>query len=161
KLTTKEGEILPPIAELVALAGDPGRGEAVYKNTQGANCIACHQIGNQGEMIGPPLNTIGDKLNREQLLEAILFPSKAILMGYENWAVETTAGEVFTGLKDADTPDRVTIKDISGQYHDIPAEQVADKIMLQASVMPEASNTMTQQELLDLVAYLATLKKAE
>jgi len=125
----------------------------------GAKCISCHQIGTQGRMLGPPLTTIGQKLSKAQLYEAILKPNAGILMGYESWVVKTKKGEVVSGLKTSETPDAVTIKDTEGKYHDIPAKDVARQVKQKISIMPEnLSQAMTKQELVDLVEYLSTLR---
>ena len=110
-------------------------------------------------MIGPPLTTVGQKLGKEQLYQAILYPNDAILMGYETWVVRTKKGETFAGLKTSDTPDPVTIKDTDGKYHDIDTPDIDRKVMQKMSLMPEGlAGTMTMKELVDLVEYLATLR---
>jgi putative heme-binding domain-containing protein len=153
---SKEGKPLPPIAALAALKGDAASGARVFRRAEGPNCIACHQIGDEGRMVGPPLTTIGAKLSREQILEAILTPSAALLMGYENWAVRTTDGDVKTGIKVEETDDRITLKDAQGEFVDIPLDRVAEKKMLRLSMMPEdLTKSMTLQELADLVEYLS------
>lgn len=158
---SKDGQELPSLETLATLQGDAKRGAEVFKNTKGANCIACHQIANQGQQLGPPLDVIGAKLNKQQLYEAILFPSTGILMHYENWVVRTKKGDVVSGLLDTETPDQITIKDTAGKYHDIPVEDVDRKVQQKMSLMPEGlSGTMTKQELVDLVAYLSSLKPA-
>ncbi len=156
---TKDGETLPSLDALAALPGDPARGAAVYRNQKAANCITCHQVGTEGQMIGPPLTTVGQKLTKPQLFEAILLPNAGILMHYENWVVRTKKGDVVSGLLESETPEQLTIKDTAGKYHDIPVENVDRKVMQKLSLMPEGlAGTMTKQELVDLVAYLATLQ---
>jgi putative membrane-bound dehydrogenase-like protein len=155
----KDGQVLPPIAQLARLSGDAAAGASVFRNTTGANCIACHEIGNEGRMVGPPLTTVGQKLSKAQLYEAILYPSNAILMEYENWVVKTKKGDVITGLKVEDTPDHITIKDINARYHDIDLDQIERKAMQKISLMPDnLSGAMTMKELVDLVEYLSTLR---
>jgi putative heme-binding domain-containing protein len=156
---TKDGQPLPGIEELAKLSGDAQAGEKVFASENGAKCIACHQIGTQGRMLGPPLTTIGQKLSKAQLFEAILKPNAGILMGYENWAVKTKKGAVISGLKTSDTADGVTIKDTDGKYHDIAAEDIARQVKQKISIMPEnLSQGMTRKELVDLVEYLSTLR---
>ena len=89
-------------------------------------------------MVGPPLTTVGQKLGKAQLYEAILYPSNAILMEYETWVVNTKKGDVFSGLKVEDTPDHVTIKDIEAKYHDVDVEDIDRKVMQKVSLMPES-----------------------
>ncbi len=156
---TRDGQILPPIGELMALTGDPAAGEAVFKNAKGANCIHCHQVGEEGNMIGPPLTVIGSKLNKGQLYEAILYPSASILMHYETWVVKTKAGDVVSGLLVEDTPDHLTLKDSDGKYHDVPTDDVAKKVMQKVSLMPEGlAEAMTKPDLVNLVEFLTAHK---
>ncbi len=156
---TKDGQILPPIGVLMSLTGDAAAGELVFKNAKGANCIHCHQVGNDGNMIGPPLTVIGSKLNKGQLYEAILYPSAAILMHYETWVVKTKSGDVFSGLLAEDTPDHISIKDSDGKYHDVQTDDIAKKVMQKVSLMPEGLNeAMTKADLVNLVEFLESHK---
>jgi len=155
---TKDGKILPSMDALSKLTGDPKAGAAVFRNTA-VNCIKCHQIGDDGNMIGPPLTVIGGKLSKPQLYEAILYPSAAIEMGYETFVVKTKDGEVYAGLKVEDTPDHITIKDTDGKYHDIEPAKIQKQVKQSISLMPEGLNeAMTQQDLVNLVEYLTALK---
>ena len=156
---TRDGKILPSMEELAKLSGDAKAGAAVFRNEKGANCAKCHQIGDDGNMIGPPLSVIGGKLSKAQLYEAILYPSAAIEMGYETWVVKTKDGDVFAGLKTEDTPDHITIKDTDGKYHDVDRDKIARMVKQTVSLMPEGlSEAMTQQDLVNLVEYLESLK---
>jgi putative heme-binding domain-containing protein len=156
----KDGTPLPPIPDLVGRKGNPENGARIFRRAEGPNCIGCHQIGNEGKMVGPPLTTAGLKLNKDLFYESILTPSAAILMGYENWAVRTTDGSVKTGIKVEDTDDHVTLKDAQGEFQDIPLDKIAEKKMLKLSLMPEElTKAMTTQELIDLVEYLTTLRQ--
>ena len=111
-------------------------------------------------MIGPPLTVIGNKLSKAtQLYEAILFPSAAIEMGYETWVVRTKGGDVLSGLKVEDTPDHITIKDTDAKFHDVPVDQIDRQVKQPISLMPEGlSETMSRQDLVDLVEFLAARK---
>lgn len=152
----------PPLADLANMSGDAKAGAAVFRNAQGANCVRCHQIGDEGGNVGPPLSTIGQKLSKPQLLQKLFNPNSSILMTYEDWVVKTKDGAVLEGILAENTDDHVTIKDASGQYHDVPADQVASKKQLKTSIMPEGlPSAMTRKELLDLIEYLSTLRNKE
>ncbi len=155
----KDGAALPPLAKLLEMKGDAASGGKVYRDARGANCIACHQIGDEGKMVGPPLTTIGNKLSREQMFESILTPSAGLLMGYENWVVRTKGGDVKSGIKVEDTDDHVTLKDTSGEYLDIPRAKIDQMKQLKLSMMPEdITKAMSVQELVDVVEYMAQQK---
>jgi putative membrane-bound dehydrogenase-like protein len=158
-LKDKTGKPLPKIAVLAQRKGDAKAGRAIFETNKLANCTQCHKVGDAGGDVGPPLTTIGEKLSREQLFESILYPSNAILMGFEAWIVKKKDGDVVDGLLAGETDDTVTIKNTKGEYIDIPAGDVASKKQQKISIMPEGLPAgLTQQELVDLVDYLTTLK---
>lgn len=156
---SKEGTPLPPIARLLEMKGDAVNGAKVYRRPEGPNCIACHQIGDEGRMVGPPLTTIANKLAKELMLEALVTPSAAILMSYENYAVRLKNGDVKTGIKVEDTDDHITLKDGQGEFIDIPKPRIEEIKQLRLSMMPEdLLKSMTVQELVDLLEYLGQQK---
>jgi putative heme-binding domain-containing protein len=157
---SKDGTALPPIGVLLEKKGDEKAGAAVFRNNSGGpNCIGCHQIGDEGRQVGPPLTTIGNKLSREQLFESILTPSAGILMSYELWIVRTKDGDIKSGIKAEDTDDHITLKDNNGEYVDIPVEKIAEKKQSMLSMMPDdITKTMSIQELVDVVEYLSRQK---
>jgi putative membrane-bound dehydrogenase-like protein len=159
ELITRDGKKLPGVSTLASLTGSASSGELVFRNANGANCIRCHAMGNDGSPVGPPLTTIGQKLTRAQLYDSILHPSAEILMGYETWVIRTKSGDTLTGRKTEDTPDHVTLLDAEGRYHDVPAAQIDRKVKQNVSLMPEGlCQSMTQTELVDLVEYLSSRK---
>jgi putative heme-binding domain-containing protein len=157
---SKDGTPLPPISELADKKGDAKAGAAVFRNNNGGpNCIGCHQIGDEGRQVGPPLTTIGNKLSREQFFEAILTPSAAILMSFELWIVRTKDGDIKTGIKVEDTDDHITLKDNNGEYIDIPVSKIAEKKQSALSMMPEdITKSMSVKDLVDVVEYLQQQK---
>lgn len=157
---SKDGKILPPIAELVEMKGDARAGAAVFRNNNGGpNCIGCHQIGDEGRQVGPPLTTIGNKLSREQFFEAVLTPSASILMSFELFIVKTKDGAIKTGIKTEDTDDHVTLKDNNGEYIDIPRDKIEAMKQSALSMMPEdITKSMTVKDLVDVVEYLQQQK---
>src|SRR3954451_20577752 len=56
----KDGRPYPPLEQLAQRAGDAKAGEKVFRG-DAAGCFRCHQVGDEGGMIGPPLTVIGDK----------------------------------------------------------------------------------------------------
>lgn len=69
-----------------------------------AACLKCHTIEGTGGKVGPDLSAIGAKASRENLLEPILYPSRAINHQFQTWVVETKGGLVITGIIAEETP---------------------------------------------------------
>lgn len=150
---------LPPVAELVKMKGEAARGAEVYRRETTA-CIKCHQVRGEGRDVGPALSEIGTKLPKEALIEAILDPSAGISFGFEAWQVELKSGDEAYGLKANETADEVAIKDINGIITRYKRSEIAGLHQSKTSIMPTGlQQTMTTQDLVDLVEYLSSLKK--
>lgn len=153
---------LPPIRTLVQRQGDPARGRLVWNAslTGAAQCAKCHSIRGRGGHVGPDLSMIGKKASRENLYESILFPSKAIADQYLQYQVTTTSEVTLSGLLLADTPEALILRDANGKDVIVPKKEIDGPLRkLPVSLMPEDSvAALTEEELVDLVAYLETLK---
>ncbi len=150
---------LPPPEEILKRNGNPQRGRAVFYKAE-AQCSKCHRVAGVGGWVGPDLSQIGGKLSKEGLLDAILNPSAAIAFEYVQYSVETQKGQVFQGLIVDDNPERLVLKNAEGERIVVPAKEVSAKRALPVSLMPEGLvQNLTDGELVDLLAYLATLKQ--
>ena len=68
-------------------------------------------------------------------------------------------GDDITGLIASETPDELAIKAAGGIVTRYKKSDVTSRTQLKTSLMPSnLQQTMTAQELVDLVEYLATLK---
>ncbi|MCE9529653.1 MAG: c-type cytochrome, partial [Planctomycetes bacterium] len=149
---------LPPIQELVKLTGDAGRGKQVYISR--GTCINCHQVGGEGKEVGPNLSEIGGKLAPAAMYESILFPSAGISHNFELYEVTTGDGITAIGLLVDKTAETIRLKNAEGIILSHPSAG-SELRRLEVSMMPaDLQKNMSTQDLADLVAYLATLKKA-
>ncbi len=150
---------LPPIAELLQRKGDSRNGEAVYFR-EVVGCAKCHQINGRGVEFGPALSEIGSKLGKEAMLEAILEPSAGISFGFEIWNVETKDSSEFTGMVVSDAVDELAIKAVGGVVTRLKKADVVKRTQSKLSGMPTGlAQSVTPQELVDLLEFLSTLKK--
>ncbi len=153
---------LPPVAELAKRTGDPVRGQAIWNAslTGASQCAKCHMVRGVGGQIGPDLSMIGKKSAREALYESLLYPSRAIADQYIQHQVLTTSEVTITGLLVAETPEAITLRDANGKDTTIPKKDIDGDIRkLKTSLMPEdIVAALSEDELVDLVAYLETLK---
>jgi putative heme-binding domain-containing protein len=150
---------LPPVSQLITIKGDVKRGEGVFFRVQ-STCANCHIVNGQGKDFGPALSEIGTKLGKDALYESILEPSAGISFGYESWEIMLKNGDELYGLIVSETGDSLSIKDASGLIRKIAKNDLKSRQTLKLSIMPAGLQmTMTTQELVDLVEYLASLKK--
>jgi putative heme-binding domain-containing protein len=155
----KNAQPLPPVAQLIKMPGDFGRGHLVWAKT----CAVCHRANNEGVNFGPDLSQIGSKLPKEALCEAILQPSAAIAFGYEGHILKLKDGGQVEGLIASQTADEVTVKTIGNGGAILTPYKRSDILQIRdmkISIMPEGLQAnMSTQDFVDLLEYLASLKK--
>jgi putative membrane-bound dehydrogenase-like protein len=150
---------LPPIAELLKMRGSVERGREAFAKT--AECAKCHIVNKEGKEVGPDLSEIGGKLSRQAMFESILYPSAGISHNYESYVVALDSGNVITGILVSETADSVTIKGNDAIARTFKRDEIEVMKKSEISLMPaDLQKTMTVQDLLDVVEYLTTLKKA-
>ena len=155
----KNAKPLPPIPELVKRKGDVINGAKVFFRDT-VTCAHCHKVADQGIDVGPALTEIGSKLPKEELYAAILDPSAGISFGYEAWLVTMKDGNVAFGIIESETPEEISVKGPTGVVTRHPKANVKGRMQQTVSLMPPGLHlTMNETELVDLIEYLASLKK--
>jgi len=159
-IVSKNRKPLPPIRELLAREGDAVRGKKLFNAVAGPKCSSCHSLDESKKTLGPNLAQIGDKLGKEALIDSILNPSAGIAPEYYVWRLQTKTEGIVVGIIAEDTPQRVTVlTDATTDLRFKPSDIVSRK-RSRLSLMPEdLLNTMTEQQMVDLVEFLGTLKK--
>lgn len=154
-----QGTPLPPLAELVKQTGSAQQGQALFHGK--ATCGKCHQVGGQGREVGPNLSEIGSKLSKEAMFVSILDPSSGISHNYETFTAVLVSGNIVTGLRINQTDEAVTLRDAEAIDKTIPRTEIEELVVSKVSLMPaDLQKVLSPQELVDVVAYLETLKKS-
>ena len=146
----------PILNGLLALTGNAKNGAAVFKKS----CFVCHQVNTEGFDFGPKLTEIGSKLPKEGLLDAIVRPSAGVSFGFETWQLNMKDGSNLMGIIASRTETDIELKYPGGATQKIKTNDVKTIKKLPESMMPEGLHeTLTKQELADMVQYLSLLKK--
>jgi len=150
-------EVRKLMAETLA-HGDAVRGEQVFRRAD-LGCMKCHAISKAGGHIGPDLGPIGGSSPMDYIIISILDPSASIKEEYLTRVVNTTRGQVFTGIVVERGKDQVVLKDATGKRVHIPISEIEEEANGK-SLMPEGvTRILTHGELLDLVRFVSELGK--
>jgi putative heme-binding domain-containing protein len=152
---------LPSIPALLARKGNVDRGKQLMALTlkNDAACMKCHVVGGAGGKVGPDLSVIGSKASRENLLESILYPSRAISHQFESWSVETKQGLAIVGVITEETPQHVVLRDANVKEYKIAKSDIETRAKLPTSIMPDNLILhLPEDDLLDIVEYMYSLK---
>jgi putative heme-binding domain-containing protein len=147
------------------LPGDPDEGAALYASM---NCSSCHIIGGQGGTMGPVLTRIGLRRGIDHLREALVDPGAALPENSDPAAagsiyllisVQTRDGRRITGTRVNEDTFTLQIRDEEDAFHSIRKEDIVSlQRRFGESLMPSYADTVNDEGIDALVAYLATLK---
>ena len=130
-----------------------------------AGCYACHRFRNQGGMTGPDLTSAGRRYSVKDLLDQVVNPSKVINEQFAAVTVVTEDGLVHNGVVVNLNGDRLTLNtDLTNpnQRVNIDRKKIDELFVSKTSPMPAGLlNRMTEDEVLDLTAYLISGGEAD
>lgn len=148
-------EELTPVLDQVTERRNRKRGKELFA---GAMCAQCHRREGVGRAIGPDLNSAANKFSRRDLLETIVVPSKVVEEKYRLQVIETDDGQMVIGELvggDAETLSLAPSPLSPTRMQRVRRDQIVSRTSSPTSIMPEGLlNTLTQEEILDLLAFL-------
>lgn len=130
--------------------GDFERGHAVYKKL----CSVCHKVGDDGHVVGPDLVSVANK-SPADLLVAILDPSREVQPKYVNYVLETTQGQVFTGILSSELAAYVKLLRSEAKEETVARELIESLTSTGVSLMPVGvEKDLTPQNIADVIAFI-------
>jgi putative heme-binding domain-containing protein len=152
------------------ITGDPVAGKQVYESS---GCANCHTIAGEGGDVGPELTTVGQLRGPNYLRNTILYPGSDLPQSHvflETGGrleflfvhVVTKDGRTVEGTRVAEDSFHIVLEDAQGKFHSFRKDQlrVLDKEPGK-STMPSMKGKLSDSQVNDLVAYLASLKGAQ
>jgi len=143
------------------LAGNAAKGRGVYDRME---CASCHVVNGVGGVTGPELSSIGSRRSPAYLRRALVdpaadFPQEA---GYQQFALVNAipkGGPAVLGVRINEDTFTIQIRDANGEFHSFrKADLQTLERRFSSSLMPSTRGKVTDAELEDLVAYLASLR---
>ena len=143
---------------LAAVTGkDAKRNFEVGRNLYHAtSCAKCHRMAGEGGAIGPDLSTAGKKFSLEDMLTAIVEPSKVISDQYGSQQVLTSDGTVLVGRAvEIGEEYYVYTVDVDAKPVVVKKSDVESIVSSKISQMPLGLiDGLNEEELKDLLAYV-------
>ncbi|WP_192878056.1 MULTISPECIES: PVC-type heme-binding CxxCH protein [Arenibacter] len=143
------------IGALAERKGDAPHGKEIYSTY----CSSCHITTGTGTDFGPELSDIGNKLSKQFLYSSIIYPSAGINFGFEGYSITMNDGKAYTGYILSRTEDEITLKMMGGTQKVLELKDIAEQEAMDQSLMTQGlAQIMSEEDLVDLVEYLGTLK---
>lgn len=137
-------------------AGDASRGRGLMESN---SCFDCHRIRDRGSRLGPNLSDIGSRRTPDRLRQALVAPDEEVTPENRFVRLVTREGATITGRllnQDAFSVQLITPKEELKTYLRAALREYA---IVDKELMPSVRDKLTDQQIADLVAYLASLKE--
>lgn len=139
--------------------GDPAAGREIFFRRGSPKCFVCHAVGDEQDKAGPNLRDIGNRYKTDELLDALLNPSREIAEGFSVQVIETRSQGLVIGVVARETPS-LLVRNELGDEIEVPLDQVLSRRESERSMMPDdLSDSLSDQELRDLLTFLESLKE--
>lgn len=122
-----------------------------------ARCIVCHRYDGDGGATGPDLTQAAGRFQLNDLVEAMVHPSKVVSDQYKASIVQTNDGRVFTGRIVSESPETITIvtdPEDATKFVEVKRADIEEILPSSESLMPKGLlDQLNESEVLDLLAY--------
>ena len=140
------------IYDPMAYTADPSEGAAAYEK---AFCATCHTFGPIGQEFGPDLTTVGQRFSREDLVQAVLYPSKTISDLWANEVITKKDGSKVSGTIYREDGNEVVVQIPAGPQVTIPTSEIESRERSTVSAMPEGLvKNLSRGEMMSLFQFL-------
>ena len=133
--------------------GNAANGERVLRGKAG--CLQCHTLGNEGGRMGPPLTGIGARRSAAHLRAKITDPAADVPDTFRLVQLTTRGGKEIRGIRLNEDSWSIQVQDAADRFHSYWKEELAKITSEKRTTMPAYRDRLNEQELNDLVAFLA------
>jgi putative heme-binding domain-containing protein len=130
----------------------PAKGRPLFEQA----CAQCHRFGAIGTDFGPDLTTLSSRFKKRDVVEAILWPSRAVSDQYQSVEVATTDKQTLFGLVAREDAEKIAIQMTPTERPvEIAKAKIAGRKPSPVSLMPEGLvDDLNQIQIADLLSFL-------
>jgi putative heme-binding domain-containing protein len=161
-IRNKKGQIGNSSIEdiMLAMAQMKGRSNLGRSLFEKQGCIVCHSLKSGETLKGPFMGQIGGIMSREQIAESILKPNASISQGFATVLITLKNKKEYMGFVTAESPERIIMRDITGQITSIRTADIRSRKEMETSMMPDGlANQLSYEEFASLITFLSEQKK--
>ena len=136
--------------------GDASRGQTIFEGT--GRCASCHRVHGKGPRLAPDLSSIGALRTAAELERAVVDPSSAIQFENRTIRAITRDGRTITGRRLNEDTYTVQIIDDQERLVSLTKADLREYSVITKPSMPAYRDSLSSQDVSNVVAYLLTLK---
>jgi cytochrome c oxidase cbb3-type subunit III len=138
------------------MVGDIGRGRALFES-KGA-CGTCHRVQGKGSRVAPDLTDVGATRAADALWRSLLDPTSAMRPINRPVRIVMRDGKTINGRRLNEDTYSVQLVDDQERLLSLMKSDIRAMTVIKTSTMPSFKDTLTPQEIADVVSYLVSLK---
>lgn len=142
--------------------GNAVNGAVIFEKT---GCLKCHSVNGKGTSLGPDLKGVGLRRSVSHISEVLVTPAKSKISDMDGFAVYqavelvTADGTNIKGIRMNEDTYSIQVKDLNNKFYSFRKDKLKSvKRITEESIMPSFSQTLTNEERRDVVAFLLNLK---
>ena len=159
----KAGQVVAFIRSLSGgfgpVPGDPQRGRDLFFGS--ATCSTCHRVNGEGSRQGPDLSWVGWRRAPGYLRTALLDPNADVEPRWWTARARTVSGVEISGILVDEDQFAVRLLDANDDLHALAKSELEEFEREKSSRMPPFLGVLGEDDLDDVVAYLAGLRGGE
>ena len=136
--------------------GDAARGRELFEG-KGA-CPTCHRVNGKGPRVAPDLSDIGAIRSPAQFYRSLTDPVKQMMPINRPVRIVTRDGRTIRGRRLNEDTYTVQLIDEQERLVSLDKTDIRELELAKTSPMPPATNTLSNDELADVVGYLVSLR---
>jgi putative heme-binding domain-containing protein len=140
-----------------AAAGDAARGRSLLEGK--GQCLTCHRVSGVGSRLGPDLTDVGALRRPDELRTSVLDPDAEVLADHRFVRAVTRDGTTISGRLLNQDNFSIQLLDTDEKLRSLAKSALREHTILKKSEMPSYRDKLSEQEVADLVGYLASLKE--
>ncbi|MBI3820397.1 MAG: DUF1080 domain-containing protein [Planctomycetes bacterium] len=165
--TVASGTLAPKVLDTTLAILNASRSAPQHNAAEGALifqnlCSKCHSCGSvQGRNLGQDLTTASGRFGTEDMLDAIINPSRIVSDQYQSWDLRPKSGAPVSGLRGEETESELTIVTADGTAMKYNKHDIDEVIKSPVSLMPAGLlDSLTYEQVGDLFAFIESRGEA-
>ena len=141
------------------IPGDPEMGRELFFGS--ATCSTCHMVNGEGSRQGPDLSWVGWRRAPDYLRAAVLDPNADVEPRWWTAQATTVSGDEVGGILVDEDQFTIRVLDANDDLHALAKSDLEEFERGKGSRMPSFLGVLSEEDLDDVVAYLAGLRGGE
>ena len=137
---------------VVETPGNAARGREVFA----AACATWHRLAGAGNQFGPDLEGIGAHPAAELLMH-IVDPNRFVDDEHRTWNIKMKDGTQYSALIASENEATVKLRQPAGASVELKAADIAERVKVPTSLMPEGLEALGAEALRDLITYIQSV----